>query len=272
MPLGYEIARLPAGAIVEAVGPTSFQVLMPAVSQDAAVSAVLNPAEMITIYNLNTAKRSSFGVALLDTNTTKNTAVYNGMEAGVQARLPNRVIVSGSWTTEHLAQNSCDTNDNPNGTTTANLFGTGALVAVGGRFCDQTQFSIPWRHEFKLLGNVPLPYGVGFAGAIQAYPGLERTITWTPAATLFPGGRTNSEVIVLTRPGQLYYPRYTQADINFKKTFKRGARTFTGQFDLFNVLNSSGILTQNNAVGASLGQPLTILQGRLPRIVFQMQW
>jgi len=252
---------------------SSFQTKMPAdISRDAEVAAVLDPNEILTVYNLNSAKRSSYGVQLLDTNTNEDKAIYNGLEAGVQARLPNRIVLSGSWTADHMVQKTCDTNDDPNGTSTANLFGNGSNVAVGGRFCDQTQFDVPWMHEFKLLGSVPLPYGVGFATSIQAYPGLERTIIWTPPASLFPGGRTNSETVILTKPGQLHYPRYSQVDINFKKTFRRGSHNFTGQFDLFNVMNSSGVLTQQNNVGTSLGQPLTILQGRLPRVALQVQW
>ena len=46
--------------------------------------------------------------------------------------------------------------------------------------------------------------------------------------------------------------------VNFKKAFRRGAHSLIGQVDLFNVLNSGGILTQTNTVGSSLGQPLTI--------------
>jgi hypothetical protein len=42
--------------------------------------------------------------------------------------------------------------------------------------------------------------------------------------------------------------------------------------DLFNVLNGNGIWTTTNAIGSSLGNVQTILQGRLPRIAFQMQW
>ena len=50
-------------------------------------------------------------------------------------------------------------------------------VARGGRFCDQGAFDVPFRHEFKLSGNYPLPGGVDFAAVLQAYPGLPRVIT-----------------------------------------------------------------------------------------------
>src|SRR5207248_2459718 len=154
-------------------------------------------------------------------SSTKDKATYNGLEAGLNARIANRLNASFTWSSFKNLQVTCDTNDDPNGATQANIFGDGALVALGGRFCDQTQFSMPWRHEFKVLGSVPLPYGIGLAGSVQSYPGLERTITWAPPASVYPGGsRTNTETIVLTKPGQLFYPRYQQVDINFKKTFR----------------------------------------------------
>ena len=94
----------------------------------------------------------------------------------------------------------------------------------------------------------------------------------TPAATLFPGGRTNSETLILNAPGSLYYPRYNQLDLNIKKTFRAGRKTFTGQVDFFNALNGNAIFAANNAIGSTLGQVTTILQGRMMRLGFQMKF
>ena len=133
--------------------------------------------------------------------------------------------------------------------------------------------NVPFSQEFKLSGNYPLPYGVDFAAVLQAYPGDERVITWAPAASLFPGGaRTNSETIILTKPGQVFLPRYTQLDVNFRKNFRSGRKRFTLQLDLFNALNGNAIWGTNNSIGSSLGQVTSILPGRMPRIAFQMQF
>ena len=97
-------------------------------------------------------------------------------------------------------------------------------------------------------------------------------ITWTVPSSLFPGGRTNSETIVLGRPGSLYQPRWTQWDVNLKKNFRFGRKLLTGQIDVFNVLNSNTIRATNDQIGSSLGQVQTIQPGRMPRIAFQMRW
>ena len=164
----------------------------------------------------------------------------------------------------------CDNNDNPNGGTITTEFGT--VIANGGRFCDESKFDIPFRSDVKLAGSTPLAWGVNFGAVYQTYPGSERVVTWTPAANLFPGGRTNSETIILSTPGTTFQPRYNQIDINLRKNFRHGSKSFSAQFDVFNVTNSSSILTTNNAIGGSLGQIASILKGRMPRIAFQMRF
>jgi hypothetical protein len=255
---------------------TSFTLPMPDFSNDATIGGALSPTEIITVYNLSSAKRGVYNNAQVDFNSTgqfagsKMESIYNGMEVSFSARL-SRTTVFGGWTMEHNLSNFCDTNDNPNGATTSDLY-EGNTVALGGRFCDETAFSKPFRHEFKLSGNYPLPGGVDFAAVLQAYPGLPRAITWQPAASLFPGGRTNTETILLTKPGSLFLPRYTQLDVNFRKIFRRGTKRYSVQLDLFNALNGNAIWTINNSIGSSLGQPQSILPGRIPRLAFQMQF
>ncbi len=76
----------------------------------------------------------------------------------------------------------------------------------------------------------------------------------------------------MNAPGSLYYPRYNQLDVNFKKNFRAGRKMFSGQADLFNALNGNTIFARQSAVGNSLGDVTTILQGRLVRLAFQMKF
>jgi hypothetical protein len=255
---------------------TSFTTKMPDFSNDPTLAGILDANEILTIYNLNSAKRTVYSSANVDTNSTGQLGgvadqnVYNGFEVSFSARLP-KASISGGMTTERNVARFCDTDDNPNGTSTSDLF-QGDSAQRGGRFCDQGQFSMPWRNDFKLSGTYTLPYDVSFGAVWQGNSGGTRTITWAPAASLFPGGRTNSETIILTKPGSLFQPRYNQFDINFKKNFRSGSKQFSLQADFFNVLNSSAILGTNNSIGSSLGQVSSIMPGRVPRIAFQMRW
>jgi hypothetical protein len=165
----------------------------------------------------------------------------------------------------------CQNDDNPNGPSVSDLY-TGASVTRGGRYCDQRNFPIPFTHEFKAAGNYPMPYGVEVGAVLQSYAGSARTISWAPAASAFPGGRTNTETIVLNPPGSLYYPRYNQFDVNIKKNFRVGRKSYSGQVDFFNALNGNAVFGRTNDIGDSLGQVTSVLQGRVIRLAFQMRF
>jgi hypothetical protein len=252
---------------------TSFLLPMPTeISRDPDVAAVLDASEMITLYNLNSSKNSVFGQGLIDRSSNTNKSLYTGVEVSFSTRLAGGAMLFGSWTAEKNTSVFCDSDDNPNGPTTSDLY-QGRAVAQGGRFCDQRNFNIPLSHEFKLMGNYGLPGGVDVGAVLQSYPGLERVITWNPAAGLFPNGqRTQSQTIVLNKPGSLYGERWNQFDINFKKNFRFGNKMHTFQLDIFNLFNSNAILTMTDTVGTSLGQVTRILPGRFPRIAYQFKF
>jgi hypothetical protein len=247
---------------------TSFQTRMPDFSNDPTLAGLLDPSEMLTIYNLNPDKRGVYG-EIVDRNGA-NDSIYDGFETSFTARLPNGASVYGGWTIERMVGKYCDNNDNPNGSTVATEYGK--VVANGGRFCDESNFSIPFLNDVKIAGSTPLPYGINFGAVFQTYPGAERVITWTPAGSVFPGGRTNSETIIVSTPGTIFQPRYNQVDVNFRKNFRYGSKVFTAQFDVFNVTNSSSILETNDSIGGSLGEVAAVLKGRMPRIAFQMRF
>ncbi len=251
---------------------TPFTVAMPAVS-DPAVAAVLNPNEMLTIYNLNQAKNAVFGQGLVDRSSGQDRSYYTGFEASFSARLVGSATLFGSWTAERNVSVFCESDDNPNGPPVADLY-QGRNVASGGRFCDQRQFDMPFTNEFKLAGNYVLPYGMDVGAVVQSYPGLERVITWQPAANLFPNGqRTQAQTIILNQPGSLFLERWNQVDINIRKNFRYGNnKVHTFQFDIFNVFNNNSIRSTTDTVGTSLGQVTAIMPGRFPRVAYQFKW
>ena len=183
---------------------SAFQLPMPSFANDPDLVAagVLDPGEMITVYNLSGAKRGVYGAQIVDKNSDDQ-SIYDGIELSFSSRLPAGGTLFGGWTTQRNLSVFCLSDDNPNGPPVADLF-LGENVASGGRFCDQRDFDVPFTHEFKLAGNYPLPLGLDFGAILQSYAGRERVITWQPQANLFPGGRTNAETIILTEPGSWY--------------------------------------------------------------------
>ena len=162
---------------------TSFTLPMPDFSIDPTLKGVLDPNEVITVYNLSTAKLGVYGSSQVDYNSSgafnatgePDQAWYTGYEVSFSARFA-RTTIFGGYTIERNVNRFCDNNDNPNGQTASDLY-KGTTVARGGRFCDGSKLNVPFSQEFKLSGNYPLPYGVDFAAVLQAYPGDERVIT-----------------------------------------------------------------------------------------------
>jgi hypothetical protein len=150
--------------------------------------------------------------------------------------------------------------------------------------CDQTQFDIPFRTQFKLGGTYPLPYGLNVSGTFQSYPGarnygsgatnfdyLQQTYL-VPTALLTPGQA--QETINLNTPGSLYLPRWNQLDLRLARKFKlpAGNGYWQLQGDLFNALNAHPLLAVTTNYGTALGNATQALQPRILTIGAQLHF
>ena len=80
---------------------------------------------------------------------------------------------------------------------------------------------------------------------------------------LFPGGRTEVVTMPLLTPGVKYLDRWTQLDLSIRRRFKFGRYTVQPALEIYNLTNSSVVLSRNQNYGPSLDAPLSTLQGRL---------
>jgi hypothetical protein len=216
----------------------------------------MGTGEMITIYNLNRAKQGL--VDLLDTTSTDRSSSrvnYTGLELSATARLPNGASMFGGWSADKVITVACAGND-------PNTF----------RFCDQSQFHLPFQSDFKFAGSYPLPLGAQIGATLASYAGSPLSVNWSVPANLFPGGRTQSVTANLVPPGSKYLNRWNQLDLTFRKIFRLGHTRIDGALDMFNALNSNVVLSENQNFGSSLGQPLAVLQGRLLRLSSQIKF
>ena len=216
----------------------------------------LGNGEVITIYNLNRVKQGL--VDLLDTTSTdrsKSRVNYNGLELSFTARLPNGASMFGGWSADKLISVACAGND-------PNTF----------RFCDQSQYGLPFQSDFKFAGSYPLPLGAQIGATLASYAGAPLAVNWSVPANLFPGGRTQSVTVNLVSPGSKYLDRWNQLDLSFRKIFRVGRTRIDGALDMFNALNSNVVLSENQNFGSALGQPLAVLQGRLLRVSSQIKF
>jgi len=240
------------------------------------------PNESIPIYNLNPAKRGQ--VQQVDKNSDVNTRTYNGFDFGFTARIHGGNIYGGTTTGRQLTS-FCEVDD-PNSL----------------RYCDLRDLDIPYSTQFKLAGSYPLPWDVQLSGSWQGYPGTvggtaRQDSVYDPMLNRIPDTSLNVNYIVTTAiiraaggansavtltqpsvtvplltPGTKYLERWNQVDVRVAKKFQVRKVKLQGQFDIFNVLNGSYILSSNESYGSTLDRPTSILQGRLFAVGVQMNF
>jgi hypothetical protein len=279
---------------------------------------IVNPlnGEQITAYNLN-ANTVGRPHDYYQTNGDYH-YTYNGFELNATARLPHGAFVTGGWTYDHTVTFGCDGLAYPIvGTVSALVNNTQDPNAL--RFCDQSgqkfqdlgkNVAIPYRSEFKLAGSFPTVWGIHLSSALQVVPQPFKALTWsitqtakypfdcsvsgcTPGALVVPSNvkLTNaSETIPLVAPGSRFLDRLVQVDLGLRKVVRiRERLSLEPQLDVFNVLNSSQVLSETTALGTSGtntftglvntfqnggpgGVPQTLVSPRLLRLAVQFKF
>ena len=224
--------------------------------------------QAITVYNLVPAK---FGVAPNQVDTTSDNSTlrrntYNGIETSITARFGRGGTAFGGWSIERTINVQCDSTFDPNTL----------------RFCDQSAFGMPWRHEFKFAGAYPLPWDLQASVAFVSWPGTQTGVNWsigrttryaancggpcTPGALVIPTLVPASLVVALVQPGTQFADRWNQLDLGLRRTFHFGSKkSLNIDLQAFNALNTDAILTVNQTFGSALGRPTSTLNGRVVR-------
>jgi hypothetical protein len=232
----------------------------------------------LTVYKINPSLIGK-GSPVIDRNSPNDYRVYNGVEGSFMARIHGGSQVFGGVLIARQISNLCDSTDG-----TATITFSQASDPNYTLYCDQTQFSVPFRAQFKLGGTYPLPYQFNVSGTFQSYPGtrnygsgatnfdyVQQTYL-VPTALLTPGQA--QETVNLNTPGSLYLPRLNQLDLRFARKFTMpgGKGTWQLQADLFNALNSHPVVAVATNYGAALGQATAALQPRILTIGAQLHF
>ena len=259
---------------------------------DYTIVNVVSPLDgaILPVYNLNPALRANLDrTDFNSTDSDLRRRTYNGVQLGFNARLKGAQFFGG-WTVDRVIDVRCDAIESNQG----RYAGTAAISGNNApqpdfQWCDQGQLDMPYLHEVKLAGSYTLPwYGIQANLAFQSYSGAPLFTRWNigpttryaadckspcrPGELVVPGLTLASYVLDLVAPGQEYYHRQNQVDVGVRKLFRFGRYQLSGQADVFNIVNSSYVKNQNITFGASLGQPLDILQPRTLRLAAQLKF
>jgi carboxypeptidase family protein len=234
---------------------------------------IANPLDgsMITIYNLNPAKRGF--VQNVDATAPNNHNVYNGLELSINARMRKSTLFGG-FTSGKRQVNNCD-----------GPFSVGSTTYVYPdpnrlRFCDTGQYA-PWQTQYKITGTYSLPWAFAVSGTFQSNPGnpvgaataavranpeIGLTEIYNVTRTIVPSLTQTLLQVNLVQPGTRYQDRVNQFDLRLGRLFKANGREVNASLDVFNVLNAAPIMRQNETFGSAFGTPQEVLQARTVRL------
>lgn len=220
-----------------------------------------------------------FFVVQKASNFGKVSDVYTGYDINLNARLPRGGMVSGGASIGHEVTDICEVADKVSVTyaavagVTASTAGTlaptyGSTGAAGTPSTLYCRVAPPYQPDVKGLVSYPLPWwGITASATMQNRPGPQILATYNVTSALTQNlGRnlaTGSATTGLIAPGTMYGDRFTQVDVRVGKNVRIGKARIAASLDVYNLMNSSAVLTQNNTVGPLWRSPTNILQGRL---------
>jgi hypothetical protein len=228
-------------------------------------------------------------------NYGKRIENYNGIDVTLTMRFAQGGYVSGGVSVGRTVTDACDlikkvpealfgVDSQVSNTVPGTLSSGTANSWSPAQFCRVSQ---PWSAgtQAKFLAVYPLPWGLQASATYQNIAGIPYTATYPApnaqiASTLgrnvgsCRGAATcNANVNVeLVAPNTRYEDRLQQVDLRFTKRFQVERFTLRGNFDIYNVLNGSAILSENTGYGVQWLTPYETMGGRLFKFSTQFEF
>jgi hypothetical protein len=208
---------------------------------------------------------------------------WNGIDVSVNARPQGGVLLQGGMSVGRTSVNYCDViNSRPE----AAIGGAGLAAPLPGflrgivpfftatpsSFCDISVTPVSngstatptFIAQFKGSALYTIPHvDVSLAGTFQSVPG--------PVIAAQYNAPNGVGFVNVVRPGDLYGDRLNQFDFRVGKLFRHGRTRTNVALDIYNLLNSHPVLTENS-VYTTWRQPTTMLQARFFKISAQFDF
>jgi carboxypeptidase family protein len=219
-------------------------------------------------------------------NYGKRTEVYNGVDLTLTTRFARGGQFSGGLSLGQTVTDACDIVAK----VPEMLIGTDTLSAGTANSWSPAEFchvSRPWSAgtQVKFLVVYPLPWSLRTSLTYQNIPGIPITATYpAPNSQISPtlgrnigscrGAATctanlNTELVA---PNTRFEHRLQQMDLRFTRRFQFGRTAVLGNFDIYNMLNGSAILSENAGYGSQWLVPYETLGGRLFKFSAQFEF
>jgi len=229
------------------------------------------------ICGLYDIKASKFGQVSNVQNLAggRRSRVFDGVDISMNARFGQGGTIAGGVALGNTVVDDCAAAvDNP---AQGQILTGSATPVAAQRFCQTT---VGWGDDvqFKGFGAYPLPWDLQASANFQVTPGpvILADLVATNAELARALGRptsTATTTIALIEPYTMFENRTTLLDLRFSRKFRMGSsRVVTGNFDMFNALNSNSLQGINTQYGSSWLDGLNTLSGRLFRFGVQLDF
>jgi hypothetical protein len=211
---------------------------------------------------------------------------FSGVDVTLNMRVGGGfVLVGGTSVGQTVADNCAVRARLPELATTmtgTTAFGAGLMTSSVSPMSPYCHVAFGIAPQFRGFSSWIVPkVDVQVAATIQSKPGAMLAANYAvPNAVVAPslgrdlsGGASNATVNLLA-PGAMYGDRVNQLDLRLGKILRYNESRTRVAVDIYNALNSSAVLTYNNAFvpGGPWLQPLTILTPRMFRISAEVEW
>ena len=216
----------------------------------------------------------------------QQTDQWSGVDVAMRATLAGGSWVRGGLSTGRLTTDNCEIVAE-----VPEVLQGGAALRVPvtaqawlpASFCHQES---PWLTQVKAYGGYPIPKtGARVTAVFQSLPGVPVLAQYLASNASVKdslgrdlSGGALTVPVHLVRPGTMYGDRLYQLDMRLDRTFGTGRTRLTVNADVYNVLNASTVLTQNNnlrlgADGAVVWlTPTEILPARFLKLGVQLRF
>jgi hypothetical protein len=223
------------------------------------------------LYDLNPAK---FGVpannyVTFSSNYGKQVEHWNGVDVVLNARLAQGVLLQGGLSTGRTLSDVCEIVAK-----LPEVFVTPTLTPQ--QYC---RVQTPFQTQAKLLGSYTIPrVDVQVSGTFQSVPGPQLSSNLNvPSAVVAQSlgrplsGNAANATVNLIPPATIYGDRLNQVDLRFSKMLRFRTKRTALNFDLYNALNASPVLTYSSAYATFL-QPQQVLGSRFGKVSVQFNF
>jgi len=257
-----------------AVTPADYSPYCITAPTDSRLPSDISGQQLCGFYDINPGKFGQVENLVTDaSHYGKQTEVYNGADAVINARLPGGVTVTGGWNIGTSIQTGVVAAGNATSRTNSCFVVDSPQALVN---CDVRN---PYQQRVKVSGSVPLPRDFLLAAVFQNLPGVNYGAFYTvTTAAIAPSlgrplaGGTRSVTIDVLPPFSAFGPRMSQLDLRLAKKFAVKRTRLQLNFDLYNVMNANDIVGYNNTYGAKWLQPTQILDARLAKFSVQLDF